>query len=71
MKYQKELDEMFSYFHESWMDENDKENFNKDILKEMNTTMEGLDIMFEQGVEKGYSIETQLSLAKQLISSVV
>jgi len=70
MKYQKELDEMFSYCHESWMDENDKENFNKDILKEMNTTMEDLDIMFEQWVENGYSIETQLSLVKQLISLI-
>jgi len=66
MKYWNEIKEMFSPFFEYWMDEDDKDELIKEILKTIGTTPEKLANDIEIGIKNGYSLKTQIKLIKQI-----
>lgn len=68
MKYESAINEILSLFHSPWMDAQDKEEMNREVLKAMGKTMEELDDEIEKGVIRGYSVETQVELARKLVS---
>ncbi len=57
---------MFSNFHASWMDADDRTEMNRELLKSLGKTMEQLDDDIEVGVRNGYSVQTQLEICQSI-----
>lgn len=68
MKYEATINEMFSIYHESWMNAQDKVDLNREILRLTGKTMEQLDEDIEIGVRNGYPPETQILMARTAIA---
>jgi hypothetical protein len=63
MKYEKEVNQLLiNIFRSNWMDDNDWNEF----LKEVDFPIEKLSSDLEIGVNNGYSIETQLKLFEKV-----
>lgn len=67
MKYEKEVDEILEYLSEDWMDENEKEEYIREILIQTNSTRESMNADFEKGIANGQTIEKQMTVAKYFI----
>jgi hypothetical protein len=61
IKYEKEIDKILSWFHEDWMNEDDKKELNNILLEEIGLSYESLSNDIEKGVNNGFSVEKQLS----------
>jgi len=60
MKHQEAILEICIAMHESWMDEEEKDIFNKMVIADMG---EDLEKAFEDGLKQGISVEDQKRLA--------
>ena len=66
VSYEKEIKKLFSSMHEDWMDDEDKDAFDSEMLK----LMGGIDKVnrdIRTGVENGFTVEFQLNLLKRAI----
>ena len=67
MKYIKEAKEIFEImFKEEWMDEDDFNEIEDVLLKEMKTDYVALSNLIEDGVKKGYSVKFQKEIAHKV-----
>ena len=67
MKYLNEANQLLKdSFYESWMDEEDWQEFLDNLKSMSNITAESLSKSIEYGIECGFPIETQLQIVKQV-----
>jgi hypothetical protein len=67
LKHQQAIEEILTYFHESWMNAEDKAEMNRGILKSFGGTMGSLDARIETGIRNGYSVKNQLALCRCIV----
>jgi len=64
LKYQKEIEEIVAELHQSWMNDAEKREFNRVVLrlygKKLNDDIEA-------GVKAGHSVERQIEIAKETL----
>ena len=65
LPYEKEINEIMNALHESWMDKNEKSEFNKQMFEL--TSKEKLSKLLQEGVDNGYPIEMQIELCPSII----
>lgn len=71
LKHQDAINSIFEMMFESWMDENDKQEFITLMLKQADKTLAELDRDIEIGVEKGYPVEQQITILKQQLGTTL
>jgi hypothetical protein len=68
MKHKKTILSLLAHFHESWMDDEDREEMNRELLRASGKTMEQLNEDFETGIKNGYSIEQQMEIIRRILA---
>ena len=64
----KELSKLFKeHFWEDWMNEEDFSNIMKIVFEKTNTSYDFLHDQILEGIEKGYSIESQLTGIRKIL----
>jgi hypothetical protein len=69
LKYQKEIDQVFEYLYESWMDDNDRKQIKQEIYERLQLNDEILNKQLDTGVKNGHPIEEQMKLIKQVMKA--
>ena len=64
--YESKIMELLSEMHESWMDENDKEEFDEEILKRVGG-IQKLSDEIRVGVCNGYTVNYQMEICRKVI----
>jgi hypothetical protein len=68
MKYKKEVEELLKeLFYESWMDDNDWEEFLEESQRLGQISIEDMSRDIEIGFENGYSVERQIDIIKYIL----
>ena len=63
MKYQKEIDQIFSNaFREDWMIDEDWHEIELELYNKIGETKQSISDKIQIGVDKGYSIEQQINI---------
>ena len=66
LKHQKAIEQIITELHESWMNEVEKKELNKIVLKLYGKKF---DDDIEAGVRSGHSVESQIEIAKEFLRS--
>lgn len=71
LKHKNIIDSLFEKFYESWMDEDDKKEFQDLFFKVTETNFEEFDDMIETGVKNGVSADVQFSMMASIFASAM
>lgn len=67
MKYEQTIKNILSEFHESWMDDADKEDCDAEVIRRIGKE---LDAAIDEGVANGYTVEQQEKLVRGLFMAM-
>mgnify|MGYP000733483501 CR=1 FL=1 len=64
MKYEKEIKRIFSDFHENWMSEQERAEFDATMMSKYGETISKA---LQDGVNKGYPLEYQMAIVHRVL----
>jgi len=68
MKHKAIIDRLMADLYEPWMNDEDKDEFNRMVFSGKNASLDDLDRAIETGIKNGYPAELQLQLIQKIIT---